>query len=96
MSKHLQRTAAFIKIIIIGKKIAEFNFQLHSCFIRKVKDIHIIGIESAVAPEGQQVYSITGLVLHTQQVLQQPKTGLSQESKQLSGQDAFCCKINMT
>jgi len=50
----------------------------------------LTGIESAVAPDGQQVYNITGLVLHTQHVLQQPRTGLSQESKQLSGQEAFC------
>lgn len=56
----------------------------------------LIGIDNGFAPDAQHEYIITGLVLHTQQVVQHPKTGLSHESKQLSGQEAFCCKMSMT
>ena len=46
-------------------------------------------------PFPQQVYKHTGLVLHIKQLGPPPSIGLSQVSKQLSGQ-AFSCKTKIT
>lgn len=54
----------------------------------------VVGILHGV-PLPQHVYSITGLVLHIKQFAPPPSIGLSQESKQLSGQ-AFSCKTKIT
>ena len=43
----------------------------------------------------QQVYNITGLVLHIRQFGPPPNIGLSHESRHDSGQ-AFCCNIRIT
>jgi hypothetical protein len=47
MLKHFQSTCALIKIIIVGKEIAEIVFKFFSRFVRKVKYIDIVGIKSA-------------------------------------------------
>ena len=47
MAEHFQCAAALIEVIIIGKKIAEFPFQLLTGFVSKIKYIQIIGVEGA-------------------------------------------------
>ena len=45
MAEHFQCAAALIKVIIIGKEIAEILFQLLPCLVGKVEDVQIIGVE---------------------------------------------------
>ena len=47
MGKHLQRAAAFIKIIVIGKQVAEIIFEFFSCFIGKIEYVNVVCIERA-------------------------------------------------
>ena len=54
-----------------------------------------IGIFHGV-PLPQQVYSITGLVLHTSELAPQPKKPLSQVSKHFSENSAYCFSMIIT
>ena len=55
----------------------------------------VVGILQGV-PLPQQVYNTTGLVLHANEVVPQPKNPLSQVSRHVSLHSAFCCKMFIT